>query len=288
MTDAAVHLDQATRFLRQWAALYRNYELTCTDPSDWQPAMDLLTSAKAVEEKDGKQLTALLKKSDPSFSPLADPLNVDFNTHRWLAAEREEAYSDWLAWLLEQIGDARHLLKFLNYDEQEVQRCAHEKFVVKREVVITNRRLDVVVYFGNEPVLLVECKTKWFDENSVRGQLHDYAKWAKDHPTLKRCFFLAVEVGNFECPDGFEFLSWRQISLRVRALVREWMHSYPKHVTCDRSLIVCAMALAFCGAVEQNLLGLSMKPQIFMAHTTAEYLREWLSGNGGRSYGSDR
>ena len=290
MTEAAAHLGKATRLLEQWAGLYRNHKLSFPHPSDWQPAMDLLASAKAVDEKDRTLLKDLLNQSNRSFSPLADPLNVDFDTHRWLAAEREEAYSDWLAWLLEQIGDARQLLTLFDInDERIVQSCASEKFGVRREVVIKDgRRLDVVINLGNDPFLLIECKTKWFDEDAVRDQLDDYGKWANDHQTLARRFFLAVETDGFVCPDKFEFLPWRQIALRVRALVREWIHSCQEHGTSDRSLILSAMALAFSGAVEQNLLALSAKPQVFMARTTAEYLRESLFGNGGRTDGSGR
>jgi hypothetical protein len=93
MTEAADDLDQATRFLGKWAALYRNRELRL-HPADWQPAMDLLASAEAAEEKDRTRLRDSLNRSNPSFSLLADPLSVDFDTHRWLAAEREESYSD--------------------------------------------------------------------------------------------------------------------------------------------------------------------------------------------------
>jgi hypothetical protein len=190
---------------------------------------------------------------------------------------------------VEQVVDARQLLKLFDIcDEAIVQSCASEKVSVRREVVIDGGRLDVVIDLGNDPFLLIECKTKWFDRDAVRGQLNHYARWANRYQTLTRRFFVAVEAGDFVCPDKFEFLPWRQISLRVRAQIREWLQSYQNHGPSDRSLILCAMASAFCGAVEQNLLALSAKPHIFMARTTAEYLREWLSGNGGRTDGPGR
>jgi hypothetical protein len=35
------------------------------------------------------------------------------------------------------------------------------------------------------------------------------------------------------------------------------------------------MTLAFCGAVEQNLLRLSGKPERFRAQASSEYVKEW-------------
>jgi hypothetical protein len=40
-------------------------------------------------------------------------------------------------------------------------------------------------------------------------------------------------------------------------------------------LIRAAMTLAFCGAVEQNLLRLSGKPAMFRTQLSADYLKDW-------------
>ena len=42
--------------------------------------------------------------------PLRDPLHVDAGLNRWQRNDHEEAYSDWLAWILEQL-DTREVLK---------------------------------------------------------------------------------------------------------------------------------------------------------------------------------
>ena len=50
---------------------------------------------------------------DERFAPIGDPFKLDFGLNCWLAAEREEAYSDWIAWILQELGRRRTELLLL-------------------------------------------------------------------------------------------------------------------------------------------------------------------------------
>jgi hypothetical protein len=112
----------------------------------------------------------------------------------------------------------------------------------------------------------------------VRDQLAKYARWIHDPwnpPQQTLRYFAAVEFGGFDCPSPFEPLPWRGLTLRMREQAREWIRASKNQPPDRNHLIRAAMTLAFCGAVEQNLLGLSGKPVLFRTRFSAEYLEEW-------------
>jgi len=45
-------------------------------------------------------LAMVSSMSSARLKPLGEPLEHDLGVNRWLAGAREEAYSDWLTWLL--------------------------------------------------------------------------------------------------------------------------------------------------------------------------------------------
>ena len=280
MIDSAERLGPASRTLGLWANLYRRGAFRAPLPSgSWQAVDDLIRIAKQADRSAGGALAESLASSNRTFDPLADPLAIEFRDHRWLSSEREEAYSDWLGWILEQIGDAGRILRLLGVRDRRLLRaCAAEKPVINREFKIPDGRPDLVVEFGNRLLVIVEIKTKPFDWDAVRDQLARYARWIPDPrnpPQRTLRYFAAVELGELDCPSTFEPLPWRELTLRMREQAREWIRASKNH-SLDRSdLVRAAMTLAFCGAVEQNLLGLSGKAVIFRTRSSAEYLEEW-------------
>jgi hypothetical protein len=111
--------------------------------------------SKAAESK----LRNLLDESDLLFHPLCDPLLADAGLNRCLREDREEAYSDWLAWVLQQIGNAEDVLKLLRIDDPEIlERCHTLPLTVSREKVIACGRLDLVIRISQEIVVLIEVK----------------------------------------------------------------------------------------------------------------------------------
>jgi Holliday junction resolvase-like predicted endonuclease len=242
----------------------------------WQAADELLSFARAADDSASDSLKESLDMSNLAFGPLADPLAIDFGVHRWLFSKREEAYSDWLGWILEQIGDSDQVLKLFEVrDENLLQECAPEKLIIRREFPIPHGRLDLLIKFGERLVLIVEIKTKSFDKVAVLEELNRFALWAQKQSRASRCYFVAIESGEFVCPASFEPLSWSELALRMRQQASDWIQASKKPPLNGNNLIRAAMTLAFCGAIEQNLLKLSGKPVIFRTLHSAEYLKEW-------------
>jgi hypothetical protein len=277
MIDPAERLGLGSRTLRLWANLYRRGAFRASLPSGcWQAADELLRVARAADRSARDGLAKSLAISNRSFDPLADPLAIHFRGHRWLSSEREEAYSDWFGWILEQIDAAGRVLKMLGVRDRNLLReCASEKPIINREIKIPDGRPDLIVEFGKRLLVIVEIKTKSFDGVAVLDQLKRYTRWIQNRPQRTFCYFAAVEFGEFDCPAGFEPLPWRELTLRMREQAWEWVRASKKQPRNGSDLIRAAMTLAFCGAVEQNLLGLSGKPVMFRTRPSAEYLEEW-------------
>ena len=191
-----------------------------------------------------------------------DPLTgkLDLDSHRWLRGEREESYSDWLAWIIERQDDASRVLRLFGV---EALADAHEELTVRREVCISDGRPDLVIRHSSLNVLCVEVKTKSLPRE---GQLQDYVKWLAGVGSQLDLVLLAVDQPEDEpLPEHCRFCSWRQVSLGLRAWASGWLP--------DRQYDA-VMTLAFCGAVERNLL--SMGGGGLRAVRTADYLEEVL------------
>jgi hypothetical protein len=283
MIDQSERLGPGSSSLELWADLYRRGAFRASLPTGgWQAADELLGVALAVDRLSRSGLEGALATSDQTFNPLADPLSIEFGVHRWLSSKREEAYSDWFGWILEQIKDTAQVLKLLGVrDEELLRECALEKPVIKREFSIPNGRFDLFVEFGKRLLVIVEIKTKSFDEDAVLEQLNWYARWGQNQPQPTRCYFAAVGSGEFARPSGFEPLTWRELTLRIREQARDWIQASKRPPFDGSDLIRAAMALAFCGAVEQNLLRLSARPGRFRAQASAEYLEDWGAKHAG-------
>jgi hypothetical protein len=94
----------ASEILRTWANLGRS--LIVAQPSSsvsWDPAGRMIAASRQLFTEQAERLKTLLAESNERLKPLGDPLSIDFGVHRWLAGEREEAYSDWLEWIIKQI-----------------------------------------------------------------------------------------------------------------------------------------------------------------------------------------
>ena len=107
MTIPILSFAQALSTLRTWGQLARSLALSqCSVVFSWDPVRRLTTTATPLFNALAKKVNELLDASDCRFSPLADPLRLDFAVHRWLRGNREEAYSDWLAWIVQHLDAA--------------------------------------------------------------------------------------------------------------------------------------------------------------------------------------
>ena len=227
------------------------------------------------------RVTNLLLASDQRLHPLADPLHLALSTHRWLdpGHNREESYSDWLSWILQASNSTASMLRILGLSgsDFETSLATRSAIEIAREHAIPvvdakgKKRPDIVVFGGDEPVLILEIKIKDLDVVGGRENLPLYARWLKERQPNESCRrTLLIVPDEIEPPSpGWTIRSWRQICLSLR---HEALSTPEQH---GGTLLVKAMMLAFAGAVEQNVLGIGGDTWESAA-PTASYLESWL------------
>ncbi len=231
--------------LRNWAQLARPHRPT------WMQVDAILKAARIQSSIAESRLRNLLKLSDALFDPLCDPLHADLGLHRWLRKDREEAYSDWLAWIIEQIGDPQDLLKLLRINTPPIlERHRGLAIKVSRELVIENGRLDLVIRVEQQMVLLIEVKLT-SAEGADTGKNKGYTEWlAKQPEPFKRALLLIVEAEDDNYHD-FVPIRWADLCIGLRGMISG------SELRKRLSVVKRAMFVAFVGAVETNLLHLS-------------------------------
>jgi hypothetical protein len=255
--------DRLTAVLEAWSGL--NVHVPRSVPS-WGPAMLLVERAESLDQSARRRLTNVLEQSEKELSPLGEPLKLNFGSHRWLSADREESYSDWLAWILQGMSGSEILTLFSLSDKCGGQLSGPAEYV-RRETWREQERTDVEVSFGIHGFLLVEVKVKDVG-TEISGQLRRYAN------KLTGCHNLLLVLLGTEAPEldvkqcGFTFIRWDALCQRLRCLAN-------RVKTFD--VLRAAAILIFCGAAEQNLLGLSSEPRRLRSAVTADYLQNWRS-----------
>lgn len=226
-------------------------------PPGWLAASNLITSFVAMSRSEGVRLTQMYESSKRRLWPLSDPLDVLFHFHRQLSSSREEVYSDWFQWVLSQVADARLIGQILGTPIPD--RFANSKgpVSVEREIWVEHGhvdqtgRLDIVVSQGLEKLAVIEVKTREYSREDLQKHI-GYARAIKTSSPQAEMILLAVDPPDTDL-SGFRFLSWDDVCVTLRGIA-------PSLLVSERPLAT-ALILAFVGAVEQNLLGLT-SPEI--------------------------
>jgi hypothetical protein len=191
---------------------------------------------------------------EEALSPIEDPLRVQFGLNRWLAGSREEAYSDWLAWVLQELRSSALVGRLLFGDgTPEANRLAASiEYHVQREVWVPEGheghagRLDCVLRF-DDAVVVLELKRSDAEHADI-AKHEGYLKWLDgEQEHFKRGLLIATSTENHESYKGFALVHWQDLCMRARHLVCE--------LRSGNRLVFLATFCAFIGAVEQNLLG---------------------------------
>lgn len=268
-----------------WGQLGRLLTQMSQRAPDWQPVTNMLGAAVPHFQARAAALNDLLNDSDHLLRPLGDPLRLDFGAHRWLKGDREEAYSDWLAWIVENL-DAPAILELFSigrlYPKAADLRNALAKVrpTVKREACVPEGhcgkqgRLDLVVRFAELAVLVVEIKVTQADQADTAKQ-EGYEKWLSRQKGERWSVLLATGGEAAEYSGKFILLKWADLCLSLRHLTRE--------LAAAGRLTMGALVLAFVGAAEQNLLQMSTKAVEQFVHgrsatfdeTVVSHLESW-------------
>jgi hypothetical protein len=225
--------------------------------------------SKFVDEERIK-LRSILARTSPLFSPLGDPLDFDFGTHRWLSGQREESYSDWLAWVFERCGTwdvVARVLGIVNGFSGSAPVQVDREVCVRSKSDGTRGRLDIEVRSAERQLCVIEVKTQPYGDEGVAKHSVYCASAEVTTDAIK--IFLAVEQEEDCDLGGFRFVGWRQVCIGLRAEAMRMLR--------DRRAIEAAMVLAFVSSVEQNLLKSgSMRGSVVR---TLQYLEDFTGGD---------
>jgi len=238
--------------LGQWAEWGRACSSSRQSRPDWSAVDSLIEAAKPRLMEDSRALRELLQRSSDRLK-FTDPLLCDLGLHRWLARDREEAYSDWLAWVLEQLRDAAAVLRVLGVQSPQLQSLGSEGYRVEREVYLKEGapgyegRIDLLIRFGKPERCLLGVEVKTWDESyeKQRAYLASLRARCPDAVGVLVAIPEVPEVSRCE----FQLRRWRDVALALRREVAISVRSHGPD-------IIPAMMCGFVAAIEQNLLEL--------------------------------
>ena len=220
-TEAARHLDE-------WASLGRRFLIAQSrEPyPSWNSCSKLIQAASRYSTVRADELRNLLAASQRVLAPLPDPLAARFDLHRWLRNDREEAYSDWLAWLLSELRDGASVGMFLFGDSipEEIRETKAVCKVERERWVPAGHkdqagRLDCVVTFGDTIVIVIEVKVQGADSADTVKQI-GYFNWLTEQDALcQRALLLTTDAKKAADYDKFNVVLWRDLSRRGRKLL---------------------------------------------------------------------
>lgn len=250
--QAARHVE----ILKNWSA--RGVDTRGISPCpvvDWSSAARLIAVARRYMTAERQKLQTLLKQSRDRLKPLEEPFDIDLGLHRWLAADREEAYADWLEWVVSQLPNPQDVYQLFGIQWPQEHELRNVSPQIRREMSIDSGhadqtgRLDLVIEFGDAAIIVVEIK-KGDADDADTAKHFGYMTWLhRQRHRHKHAVLLAAEAEH-ETYHGFDFRSWKHVAVELRRQAVAMKH--------DR-VMRASLILAFVAAVEQNLLGYRAK-----------------------------
>jgi hypothetical protein len=245
------------------------------------PWKHLVAASQRRVRLENERLVCLLNRSAALLDPLADPLEEDFGAHRWLCGEREESYSDWLAWILSRLQISSRILAVFG-DDVTHEGWGQERARIGREYPVEAGhdghagRVDIRIEVPGTAVIWIELKQTSVEAADVEKNAGYRRSQDAQHEPIKRRILVATSAGGRDY-HGFEFRSWSVVCAGLRAAAVELKR--------DKAVTMAAMTLAFVGAVEQNILGYPGKLRqrvtrgalISSGVEIADHLESWLS-----------
>jgi len=239
--------------LSRWAGWGRASAPARTPLPDWSAVDALVGAAKPQLLENAKCLRELLQRSSTQLM-LSDPLLCDLGVNRWLSGET--AYSDWLAWALEQLGDAQLILDVLGVRSAAfASTCAGTKPHVRREAPVqeglpgNDGLIDLLISFGDPPRALLGVEVKTYDQQYWKQQGYIDSLRGIHCDVAPECVLVAIEDASERQRCGFRLRSWKEVGLGLRRATARYAKD------CEH-VAIAAMTLAFVAAIERNLLGI--------------------------------
>lgn len=246
-----------------WAKL-ADRPRTANTPVSLEALHRMLNALGHDETTAAHRLGQLLEETKALYPGIGDPLgpSLDLGSHRWLSRANENSYSDWLAWIIERQDHPSLILPLFG---MSLPQTRNGRWTVEREVITPDGRLDLLLRNPQIGALCVEVKT---ESDPGEGQLERYLSWVAVQQSQLGLVLLAIQEPESPRPEKCRFCSWKDISLRLRSWATAWL-SDPNRI------YDAVLTLAFCGAIETNLL--SLRTSGVNAVRTADYIEEVLA-----------
>lgn len=222
--------------------------------------MVVIAWTSAVEAQLGADRSALEQQRSSSDQLLhdldGDPSARDWTSFRTLRREREEDWSDWLAQLIEDAKTGRFASFLLGSIEHRSAPSDYLAAEVHREVPHEGYRADLVIEWTDDSYTHIEVKVGDPDLGKTLGTAEQMEKrFGSDRRRSDVVLLLPGQRGAWEA----ECRTQPQMEDRVKALdwsgvARALRGALPKGA--GESTHWRVWAHAFCGAVEQDLLGM--------------------------------
>ncbi len=195
------------------------------DVPSWAPLRRMIDVAREKLAGDRDALQNLLNESRKKLDPLEDPFDVNLGLHRWLEDEREEAYSDWLEWVVRQMPGPKQVFELFDLNPPEAVLECHE-WEVRREYCVPHGhpdqagRLDLVIRFGDKAIIVVEVK-KADAEGADTAKHCGYNRWIEKQNYPHKYPVLLAASAEEEVYENFPFRSWATVCVEMRRLAIE-------------------------------------------------------------------
>jgi hypothetical protein len=237
-----ISYEKCTRVMKAWGKIGQYIEKSQRNV-DWTPVGKIIEASEKFFTEERGVLADVLKHSNERLGDL-DPFSVDLGGHRWLKEEREEAYSDWLKWVLEQlrkpalVGQVFGIKKNRLLAMQGSLKVCRETRIISEEMKL--RRTDLDIWYGTKRAVRVEVKIRdagYLDLQQLMDQ--------ENHPEHFLHYIFLVRSGSLEgYKVKFEIRYWKDVCLNLRRMMPRLSLVFMQK----------AMIMAFVGAVEQNIL----------------------------------
>jgi hypothetical protein len=231
----------------------------------WDIVKPLIKASSNLSNLLNNETKKLIEQSNNYFSPLQDPLCLDFSSNRWFAGSREEGYSDWLIWIIGQIDDPKLVFKLLGInDDNLVRECTGITPKLKRELYVSEGhegqtgRIDIIIIYETKILIDVEVKIINAESADIGKNIGYRKSLEKTYPKYKGKNYhehklLVTDAAKLSYCDGgggdegYKVLKWGDVCFELRTIVAKILKDKP---------LLSSLMLAFAGAIEQNLLGI--------------------------------
>ncbi|MGH9879395.1 MAG: hypothetical protein ACRD5H_17325, partial [Nitrososphaerales archaeon] len=173
--------------------------------------------------------------------------------------QREEVYSDWLAWAIEQLRNPDRIFQIFEVEPPRqywgIVTVRRERWVPKGQEEQAGK-IDLVVEAGDQWAMIIEVKMGSADIADTKKQ-RKYLRSKKARSASRVLLALSGERPIYE--GGFILRKWEDICVRLRRIM-------PDLRKAGLSVVQRAMILSFVGAVEQNILEFPGQLRLKLGH----------------------